>query len=93
MKIFVDADADVRLARRIRRDMAARGRDLAGVLQQYEQFVKPSTESFVLPTKDHADIIVPRGAENDVAINVIAQHINGVLAEREIEGLLVGAGN
>jgi uridine kinase len=80
MKIFVDVEADVRLARRIRRDMASRGRDLSGILQQYEQFVKPSTETFVLPTKAHADVIVPRGAENTVAIDVIARHINSLLA-------------
>ena len=75
LKVFVDADADVRLSRRIRRDIAERGRDLDGVLQQYERFVKPSYEEFVLPTKAHADIIVPRGAENKVAIEIIAQHI------------------
>lgn len=80
MKIFVDADPDVRLARRIRRDMCSRGRDLSGILQQYEQFVKPSTETFVLPTKSYADVVVPRGAENTVAIDLIANHINGLLA-------------
>ena len=85
LKVFVDADADVRLARRIRRDMASRGRDLDGILQQYEQFVKPSTEAFVLPTKSHADIVVPRGIENTVAIELIAQHINQVLVQREVE--------
>ena len=159
MKIFVDADADVRLARRIRRDMAERGRDLDGVLQQcararlpapahlppptlrpsqrprpdprhadapnltltstcgltraraalgpdahlptcqppataitttttrYEQFVKPSYETFIGPSKSHADIVVPRGAENLVAIELIAQHINSLLIEREAESV------
>jgi len=85
LKIFVDADADVRLARRIRRDMADRGRDLSGILQQYEQFVKPATESFVVPSKQHADIIVPRGVENSVAIDFVAQHINNVLVQRDLE--------
>jgi uridine kinase len=85
IKIFVDVDADVRLARRIRRDMESRGRDLAGILQQYEQFVKPSTEQFVEPTKRHADIIVPRGLDNVVAIELVAQHINGVLMQRELQ--------
>ncbi|KAL1520299.1 hypothetical protein AB1Y20_021896 [Prymnesium parvum] len=84
MKIFVDADADVRLARRIRRDMESRGRDLRGILQQYEQFVKPSTEAFVLPTKMYADVVVPRGAENTVAIDLIANHINSLLGERGV---------
>jgi uridine kinase len=83
MKIFVDADPDVRLARRIKRDIAQRGRDLDGVLQQYEQFVKPSFETFIGPSKRHADIVVPRGAENLVAIDLIAQHINQLLIERE----------
>ena len=61
LKVFVDADADVRLARRIKRDMESRGRDLGGILDQYERFVKPATEAFVVPTKRYADIIVPRG--------------------------------
>ena len=86
MKIFVDADPDVRLARRIRRDMRSRGRELDGILQQYEQFVKPSTETFVLPTKTHADVVVPRGAENTVAIELIANHINSLLEDEGAEG-------
>ena len=73
----------MRLARRIKRDIAQRGRDLDGVLQQYEQFVKPSFETFIGPSKRHADIVVPRGAENLVAIDLIAQHINQLLIERE----------
>eukprot|EP00966_Prymnesium_polylepis_P283743 6555049-Prymnesium_polylepis.2 len=59
--------------------MQSRGRDLGGILQQYEQFVKPSTETFLLPTKSYADVVVPRGAENTVAIDLIANHINGLL--------------
>ena len=84
LKIFVDVDADVRLARRIRRDMESRGRSLEGVLQQYERFVKPATEQFVEPTKSYADIIVPRGVENTVGVDIVAQHINGVLMQREL---------
>lgn len=90
MKIFVDADPDVRLARRIKRDMADRGREIDGILQQYEQFVKPSFETFIGPSKRHADIVVPRGAENLVAIELIAQHINSVLIEREASEALEG---
>ena len=82
LKIYVDVDDDVRLSRRIRRDMEERGRSLEGVLQQYERFVKSSTEQFVKPTKQHADIIVPRGVENTVAIELVAQHINNVLTQR-----------
>jgi len=59
LKIFVDCDADVRLARRLSRDIAERGRELSSVLVQYMKFVKPSYETFVDPSKRHADIIVP----------------------------------
>lgn len=75
LKIFVDADADIRLARRIRRDIESRGRDLDSVLHQYLASVKPSFDEFCLPTKRYADVIVPRGAENDVAIDII---VNGI---------------
>jgi uridine kinase len=75
MKIFVDADADTRLARRVIRDINHRGRDVMGVLRQYEKFVKPSFEEYILPTKKYADVIIPRGADNLVAINLIVQHI------------------
>jgi len=85
LKVFVDADADVRLARRIKRDMESRGRDLAGILEQYERFVKPATEAFCSPSKAHADIVVPRGVENVVAIEMLAAHINGVLMQRELQ--------
>ena len=85
ISLFVDTAADIRAFRRIKRDMESRGRDLAGILQQYEQFVKPATETFVVPTKAHADIIVPRGVENTVAIEMLAAHINGVLMQRELE--------
>jgi len=90
LKIFVDADPDVRLARRIRRDIASRGREIDGILQQYETFVKPSFETFIGPSKRHADIVVPRGGENHVAIDLIAQHINSLLIEREAAEALAG---
>ena len=80
LRLFVDTDDDVRLARRralfyftllfililsaVQRDIAERGRDLTGVLDQYERFVKPSFERYVHPTIKNADIIVPRGADN-----------------------------
>eukprot|EP00741_Cyanophora_paradoxa_P006628 tig00001029_g6413.t1 len=75
MKIFVDADADTRLARRVQRDILERGRDVMGVLHQYEHYVKPAYEEYIMPTKKHADIIIPRGGENTVAIDLIVQHI------------------
>jgi len=79
MKIFVDADPDTRLARRIVRDINHRGRDLMGVLRQYEKFVKPAFEDYILPTKKYADVIIPRGADNRVAVNLIVQHIQSKL--------------
>ncbi|GJN04136.1 hypothetical protein PR202_ga21658 [Eleusine coracana subsp. coracana] len=75
MKIFVDTDADVRLARRIRRDTIERGRDVTSVLEQYGRFVKPAFDDFVLPSKKYADVIIPRGGDNHVAIDLIVQHI------------------
>lgn len=89
MKIFVDTDSDVRLCRRLRRDIAERGRDVAGVLLQYERFVKPAFDEFVQPTMVYADIVVPRGVDNTVAIDLIASHVANKMRERaEREGAL-----
>jgi len=79
MKLFVDTDADTRLSRRVLRDIEERGRDLEHVLHQYTTLVKPAFEEFCLPTKKHADVIIPRGADNTVAISLIGQHIKSVL--------------
>ncbi|CAB1449564.1 unnamed protein product [Pleuronectes platessa] len=79
MKLFVDTDADTRLSRRVLRDISERGRDLESVLAQYINFVKPAFEEFCLPTKKYADVIIPRGADNNVAINLIVQHIQDIL--------------
>uniref|UniRef100_A0A8C2PWD3 uridine/cytidine kinase n=1 Tax=Cyprinus carpio TaxID=7962 RepID=A0A8C2PWD3_CYPCA len=79
MKLFVDTDADTRLSRRVLRDISERGRDLEQVLSQYITFVKPAFEEFCLPTKKYADVIIPRGADNLVAINLIVQHIQDIL--------------
>ncbi|KAA0719718.1 Uridine-cytidine kinase 1 [Triplophysa tibetana] len=78
MKLFVDTDSDVRLSRRVLRDMQ-RGRDLEQILSQYTTFVKPAFEEFCLPTKKYADVIIPRGVDNMVAINLIVQHIQDIL--------------
>ncbi len=75
IKIFVDCEADVRLSRVIRRDIIERGRDVIKVLQRYEDTVRPSHLQFIEPTKRYADIIVPEGGENKVAINIITQYI------------------
>jgi uridine kinase len=75
MKVFVDTDDDLRLARRIRRDIAERGRDVTGVLDQYERFVKPAYDNHIASTKRFADVILPRGKANKVGIEVIVNYI------------------
>jgi hypothetical protein len=74
-KVFVAEDADVHLARRIRRDEVERGRSAQSVLAQYEESVRPMHEQFVEPTKRYADIIIPRGGENHAGIEILANHI------------------
>ncbi|XP_048586961.1 uridine-cytidine kinase 2 [Nematostella vectensis] len=80
MKLFVDTDSDTRLSRRVLRDTQERGRDLDQVLASYTNIVKPAFEDFCLPTKKYADVIIPRGADNTVAINLIVQHIKDILS-------------
>lgn len=75
IKIFVDCEADVRLSRVIMRDIIERGRDVIKVLQRYEDTVRPSHLQFIEPTKRYADIIVPEGGNNKVAIDIITQYI------------------
>ncbi|KAK3133773.1 hypothetical protein QOZ80_6AG0540840 [Eleusine coracana subsp. coracana] len=84
MKIFVDTDADIRLARRIRRDTVERGRDISSVLDQYGRFVKPAFDDFVLPSKKYADVIIPRGGDNHVAVDLIVQHIRTKLGQHDL---------
>lgn len=76
MKVFVDVEADIRLIRRIGRDMRVRGRQLRDILDQYMKTVRPMHEEFVEPTKQFADIIVPHGGQNEVAIEMIAARIH-----------------
>lgn len=82
VKVFVDADADIRLIRRIRRDTAKRGRALDEVLDQYLTTVQPMHLQFVEPTKRYADVIVPRGGHNAVAIEMIVAKIQRRLGAR-----------
>ncbi|KAJ8360890.1 hypothetical protein SKAU_G00174150 [Synaphobranchus kaupii] len=84
MKIFVDTDSDIRLVRRLRRDITERGRDIEGVIRQYNKFVKPAFEQYIEPTMRLADIVVPRGGGNMVAIDLIVQHVHSQLEEREL---------
>ena len=83
IKIFVDTDADVRLCRRIKRDVNKRGRTLESVLMQYQQTVKPMHEKYVEPSKKYADIVVPEGGKNLVALDMIMLRIQRHLSEAE----------
>ena len=83
IKIFVDTAADVRLCRRIKRDVNKRGRTLESVLTQYQETVKPMHEKYVEPTKKYADIVVPEGGKNLVALDMIMGRIARHLAEVE----------
>ncbi len=76
VKVFVDADADDRLMRNIRRDMEERGRSYSETLSHYENWVKPMHQTFIEPTKKYADVIVPQGGKNDVAIDILATKIH-----------------
>ena len=81
IKIFVDTDADVRLCRRIKRDVEERGRTLESVLTQYQTTVKPMHEKYVEPSKRFADIVVPEGGQNFVALDMIMGRIQRHLTE------------
>ena len=81
IKIFVDTDADVRLCRRIKRDVNKRGRTLEIVLNQYQQTVKPMHEQYVEPSKKFADIVIPEGGKNLVALDMIIDRISRHLEE------------
>jgi len=79
IKIFVDTDADVRIIRRILRDMRDRGRTLESVVSQYLDVVKPMHFEFVEPTKRYADIIIPEGGHNKVAIDIMGAKIKSII--------------
>jgi len=79
IKVYVDCDSDLRLSRVIRRDLNERGRNVNQVLDRYEKTVRPSHLQFIEPTKRFADIIIPQGGMNQVAINILTNHINHTL--------------
>lgn len=83
IKVFVDTDADVRIVRRIRRDMEERGRSLDSVVNQYLGIVRPMHLQFIEPTKRYADVIVPEGGFNLVAIDLLSTKIRDILAEKQ----------
>lgn len=80
VKIFVDTDADIRFIRRLQRDIAERGRTMESVIHQYLATVRPMHEQFVEPSKRFADIIIPEGGFNEVAMDMIAARIKALLA-------------
>ncbi|MCH3923076.1 uridine kinase [Limosilactobacillus sp.] len=82
IKVYVDTDDDIRIIRRIKRDMAERGRSLDSVINQYLATVKPMYHQFVEPTKRYADIIVPEGGENHVAIDILTTKVRDILVKR-----------
>ena len=79
IKAFVDTDADVRLARRILRDVCNRGRSMESVIEQYLSTVKPMHEEFVEPSKRYADVIIPEGGFNSVAVEMLIQSIRSLI--------------
>ena len=81
IKIFVDTDADIRICRRIKRDVNKRGRSLESVINQYQQTVKPMHEKYVEPSKKYADIVVPEGGKNLVALAMIQGYIRRYLED------------
>lgn len=82
IKIFVDTDADVRIVRRIMRDIKSRGRSLDSVISQYLTTVRPAHLQFVEPTKRYADIIIPEGGNNQVAIDIMVTKIKAVIRDQ-----------
>lgn len=81
VKVFVDTDADVRFIRRLQRDIVQRGRSVESVIDQYMNTVRPMHTQFIEPTKRYADLIVPEGGDNEVAIDLLAGRLHHLLAE------------
>lgn len=81
IKLFVDTDDDIRIIRRIKRDMEERGRSLDSIIEQYTTVVKPMYHQFIEPTKRYADLIIPEGVSNLVAIDLINTKIASILGE------------
>jgi uridine kinase len=81
IKVFVDTDADVRVLRRLSRDIQERGRTVDSVFAQYLNTVKPMHDAFVEPSKRYADLIIPEGGRNDIAIGLLSSRIQSYLAQ------------
>jgi uridine kinase len=83
VKIFVDTDADIRFIRRLQRDISERGRTLANVMEQYLKTVRPMHQEFVEPSKRYADVIIPEGGFNTVALDMVVARIEELLVAEE----------
>ena len=81
MKIFVDLDSDIRLSRRVYRDISDRGRGLDTIIERYHKFVKPAFDEFIYPTRKYADLIVPRGAENTLTVDLVSQYLKSFIKD------------
>lgn len=81
IKLFVDTDDDIRIIRRIKRDMEERGRSLDSIITQYQSVVKPMYHQFIEPTKRYADIVIPEGVSNLVAIDLITTKVASILED------------
>jgi uridine kinase len=84
IKLFVDTDADLRFIRRLTRDIKERGRSLDSVVEQYTEVVRPMHNQFIEPTKRYADVIIPIGGENKVAIDLLIAKIQTILEQKDI---------
>jgi uridine kinase len=84
IKLFVDTDADLRIVRRLIRDIKERGRSLDSVIEQYVNVVRPMHNQFIEPTKRYADIIIPEGGHNHVAIDIMVTKIQTILEQKSI---------
>lgn len=84
MKLFVDTDADIRIIRRLTRDIQERGRSMESVINQYVKVVRPMHNQFIEPTKRYADVIIPEGGQNRVAIDLMVTKIQAILEQKSI---------
>ena len=84
IKLFVDTDADIRIIRRMLRDIKDRGRTIDSVIEQYVTVVRPMHNQFIEPTKRYADIIIPEGGQNHVAIDLMVTKIQTILEQKDI---------
>lgn len=92
IKLFIDADPDIRFIRRLRRDLVERGRSVDSVIKQYTESVRPMHLQFVEPSKRHADVIIPEGGHNKVAIDLVKTKIRDLLRERGVETIAADPG-